>query len=140
MKHFVFNSQLEFGASMNAFSEDQIKNEPMFFSCNREFVMKHGGPLSINFLNNLSNEFENANDLIIDSRVHMLMKGWFPCIPGYHHDDVPRGANGQPYYNNPSYLAKHCMALQNGKIAPTEFALGESVFPDVEEGQTYYKI
>lgn len=55
----------------------------------------------------------------------MLMPGWYPAVPGWHHDDVPRDrADGQPNYDNPSYHAKHAMALVGDDIAPTNFALG----------------
>jgi len=29
--------------------------------------------------------------LVVDSKVHMLMPGWTPAIPGWHTDGVPRG-------------------------------------------------
>lgn len=68
------------------------------------------------------------------------MENWFPCIPGFHHDDVPRNnVDGQPNYDNPEYYSKHAMALVNGEVCPTEFALGECELPKVEEGEVIYK-
>ena len=32
----------------------------------------------------------------IDVRVHMLMPGWYPCIPGWHCDDFLRKPDGDP--------------------------------------------
>lgn len=91
------------------------------------------------FLDTIEKRFHNLDDIVIDSRVHMLMPGWFPCIPGFHHDDVPRsGRNGQPNYFNPEYKSEHILALVNGDICATEFALGEIELPDVTEG-IYYK-
>lgn len=70
----------------------------------------------------------------------MLMPEYYPCIPGWHHDDVPRSReDGQPNYVNPEYHAKHCMMLVNGDIAPTEFAVGEAEFPEIEKGKIIYK-
>lgn len=99
----------------------------------------HGGHPTRKFLEALPENLQN-DKTIIDSRVHMLMPGWFPCIPGFHHDDVPRErSDKQPEYHNPSYRSNHALILYNGDICPTEFALGESEFPDVELGKTYYK-
>ena len=70
----------------------------------------------------------------------MLMKGWYPCIPGWHHDDVPRTRKDkQPNYNDTSYFAEHAMMLLNSDIAPTEFVSGEFQIPDVKEGNILYK-
>ena len=69
----------------------------------------------------------------------MLMKNWFPCIPGYHHDDVPRDSLGQPDYENPQYHSEHLMGLVNGIICPTIFALGEVEMPAVPSGEIIYK-
>lgn len=136
---FTFDSKIEFGNKILG-NEHQVKHEPMLFSCNKESAWGLGGPITRSFLLNLSDEFRDADDLIIDSRVHMLMPGWYPCIPGYHHDDVPREReDGQPNYHNPSYKAKHCMMLINGGIAPTKFALGKATFSDIPLGEKYYK-
>src|SRR6185436_5216061 len=78
---------------------------------------------------------------IIDSRSHMfVVQGSYPCIPGFHHDDVIRSrSDGQPDYSNENNRAEHCMALINGNIAPTQFLLGEFVLPYVPEGKKVYK-
>jgi len=51
----------------------------------------------------------------------MLMRGWYPAIPGWHHDDVDRGENGQPDYDG-DWLRKDrimiCVAL-DADDAPT---------------------
>lgn len=137
---YKFNSQIQIGSDLPKFSLQQIKNEPMLFNCDLETAYEKGGLITLEFLNNIISDFGSAKDLIIDSRVHMLMKDWFPCIPGFHHDDVPRERQDkQPNYINPSYKARHCMALV-GDCCPTEFALGESDFPEVELGDKYYKV
>jgi hypothetical protein len=77
-----------------------------------------------------------------------LMPGWFPAIPGYHHDDVPRPAipvgqhfitAGQPDYDSPRYLAEHVMGLVNGDVCPTRFALGRCTMPAIPEGELIYR-
>ncbi len=66
------------------YNKSDLKSEPMLFRATREFARFVGGPLTKAFLNALDWE-----DCLIDSRVHMLMPGMYPCIPGWHHDDVP---------------------------------------------------
>lgn len=142
VKSFVFDSKISLGAVLPNFPEEQTKNEPMLFSCDLEASFRLGGPLTHSFLEALPEDWRTSKDLIIDSRVHMLMKDFFfPCIPGYHHDDVPRRAlDGQPDYDNPEYRSEHVMALVNGDVCPTQFALGKAEFPDIEPGEVYYRV
>lgn len=124
-----------------------IKDEPMFFNSSFDFAWQNGGPITIAFLSALPIG-RGWNSGVFDSRVHMLMPGWYPAIPGYHHDDVPRppipvgqhfGTAGQPDYENPSYHAEHIMGLVNGDICPTQFAVGEAHMPAVPEGEMIYR-
>jgi hypothetical protein len=126
---FHFDSRVQLGnRSSSYWPQDAVKNEPMLFNCSFARGYDLGGPITRDFLDLLPYQWENS---IIDSRVHMLMPGWFPCIPGWHHDDVPRSrTDGQPNYMDPEYRAEHAMFLVNGEIAPTQFALGRV---DMEE-------
>lgn len=75
----------------------------------------------------------------IDSRVHMLMKGWYPCIPGWHHDDVQRTREDkQPNYYD-DLRCEHAILLINADVAPTKFAIGKADFSDIPHGQTVYE-
>lgn len=123
--HFKFNSQAQvLGKFPAEYSDSVIKNEPMFFNSDLDFAWKNGGEITRNFIDHLPQSWKNS-DVVFDSRVHMLMKNWYPCIPGFHHDDVPRRKDqyGQPNYINPEYLSQHLMGLVNGHICPTRFAL-----------------
>ncbi len=40
-------------------------------------------------------KFKWWREKLIDVKVHMLMPGQFPCIPNWHRDFLPRGADGQ---------------------------------------------
>lgn len=112
-----------------------VKSEPMLLMANRTFAMRHGGPLTHVFLDNLV----GWDDIVVDSRVHMLMPGMWPCIPGWHHDDVPRTREDkQPNYESPAYRSEHCMALW-GSVSPTEFAIGPAEFEIPPIGQKIYK-
>jgi len=124
-----------------------IKDEPMFFNCNLVFAYENGGPVTRSFIDALDQEWREA-PAAFDSRVHMLMPGWYPAIPGFHHDDVPRPAipvgqhfvtAGQPDYDNPRYHAQHILGLVNAAVAPTDFAVGRCVMPEVADGDLIYR-
>ncbi|MEN9701294.1 MAG: hypothetical protein RIR55_609 [Bacteroidota bacterium] len=121
-------------------SNDEIKNEPMFFNADINFAYKNGGDITKSFINNLPDEWQESN-VVFDSRVHMLMKGWYPCIPGWHHDDVPRTLkNGQPNYENPEYFSEHILGIVNSNICPTKFAIGEVYMPKINDDRIVYEV
>lgn len=133
MKTYTFNSQMQRGGRLPEFDQNTVKNEPMLFSASPEFAIENGGPITKAFVEAFFKERPDVNpdDVCIDSRVHMLMPGWFPCIPGWHHDDIPRSRlDKQPNYDDPEWSSKHCIALINGGIAPTQFAIGKAVCTD----------
>jgi hypothetical protein len=138
MKNYVnIGSHIQLrGAGFNSvFTDEEIKNEPMFFNCSLDFAYDHSGPITQAFMDSLPEDW--TTDAVIDTRSHMLMKGWYPCIPGWHHDDVPRSTlNGQPNYVNPEYRSEHLMGLVNAEVAPTEFALG-FIELDIPENNIY---
>lgn len=116
----------------------EIKNEPMLFNCNLSGANNHGGSITWEFIDLLPEEWKGS-DLVIDSRVHMLMPGWYPCIPGWHHDDVPRTrSDGQPNYGPGQARSEHIMALVNGAVCPTMFALGQTAFIEPALGSVVY--
>ena len=121
---------------INAFSDRDIKNEVMLFNCDFDFALSVATPITKAALLDFKKRWGSEN-LIIDTRVHMLMPGWFPCIPGWHHDDVPRGADGQPDYTvfNP---VRHWILLLNAAVAPTEFLTTEVRLDRPAPGKTVY--
>jgi len=121
---------------MRDWSQQDIKDEPMLFNCDWYNAVTLGSNLTNDFLCELPDDWFNG-PLVIDSRVHMLMPGWHTCIPGFHHDDVPRTlANGQPNYGDDQIRSEHILALVGGDICPTEFALGKYTF-DIPEENVY---
>lgn len=143
MKEFTFNSSVfvDTRSRLPEFNENEVKNEPMLFSCNLKSARELGGPITHAFLNRIPINILTKSDFIVDSRVHMLMPLWYSSIPGFHHDDIPRSdKTGQPDYHNPAYHSQHVMGLINGDICPTKFALGTSSFNDIVDGEKYYKV
>jgi hypothetical protein len=141
-----FESQMRvIGPFASAIENSEIKNEPMFFNCNTDYALAHGGPITAAFFAALPADWHDC-PVVFDSRVHMLMPGWFPAIPGFHHDDVPRPSipvghhfvtAGQPDYDNPRYRSEHICGLVNADIAPTNFAIGQCTMPAVPDGLIY---
>lgn len=132
--NFISDVQ-DIGAFDARFPQDAIKNEPMFFNASSEHAYHNGGPITKSFIAAAS--LHGWSGAVFDSRVHMLMPGWFPCVPGFHHDDVARGKNGQPDYENMPYKSEHLMGLVNGDICPTVFALGVHSLSKIDDGIVY---
>lgn len=120
------------------FSQSVIKKEPMLFSCDTKAAMLKGGEITKQFI---KESLYGHDDWIIDSRVHMLMPTWYPCIPGWHHDDVPRSTpSGQPNYDTPEYRSEHIMMVM-GPTAMPEFLQDTVTLPrvSIESGEIIYK-
>jgi hypothetical protein len=118
-----------------------LKREPMLFACDVSTASELAGPVTRAWLDALPQLDAPA---IIDTRVHMLIPGFWPCIPGWHHDDVPREReDGQPDYFKPSYRTTHIATFvcagSGYPAAPTEYASGTCGFPDVPVGEKFYK-
>lgn len=125
--------------SLSERTTEEIKNEPMLFNCDHGGASWLGGRITREFLGMLPDEWHHV-PIVVDSRVHMLMPGWYPCIPGWHHDDVPRTrSDGQPNYGPGQCRSQHIMALVNGNICPTLFALGSVDFIEPARGEVVYE-
>ncbi len=134
----LINSEVTLGAQLDPADEALVKREPMLHRAEWDFAWLNGGELTRRFLSSLPVDWIES-PLTIDSRVHMLMPGMWPCIPGWHHDDVPRTrVDKQPDYDAPAYKAEHVMALW-GDCSLTEFALGEREFAIPPIGEKVYK-
>lgn len=141
-----YSGPMQVGKFCSDVSNDVIKDEPMFFNSSVAFAYDNGGPVTRSFIDALPEDFKLG---VFDSRVHMLMPGWYPSIPGWHHDDVPRPQDipvgqhfmtaGQPDYDNPSYSAEHILGLVNAEVAPTEFIHGKCKMKCVPDGELIYR-
>lgn len=144
----VFNSQIkELSQFASNSTNEEIKNEPMFFNCDLEYAYENGNNITKSFIDNMPDEWKYGK-VVFDSRVHMLMPNWYPAIPGFHHDDVPRPeietgkhfiTAGQPDYDNPRYKSEHILGIVNASVCPTQFAIGSCEMPAIEDGQLIYR-
>jgi len=135
------NSQMEtVGETLEDRTQNKIKSEPMLFNCNHDSAYRLGSEITREFLSKLPEAWKDG-PMVVDSRAHMLMPGWYPCIPGWHHDDVPRTrSDGQPNYGPGQDRSEHIVALVGGDICPTEFATGTADFEEPGLGETIYSV
>lgn len=117
----------------------EIEQEKMLFSCDLTslFILCPAGSMIWNFAKKVV-ELSECTDWIIDSRVHMLMNGWYPCIPGWHTDFVPRKAPlNQPDFMHPTNTAEHYLMVV-GNTSLTQFVDEPIELPGAPVGSTYY--
>jgi len=134
----LFKPNIEEVGQLGPRTQEEIKNEPMLWSADLRFAYINGGPITREFLAYLDPD----KDWIIDTRSHMLMEGWLPCIGGWHLDNMPRNTEtGQPNYKNPPFICNHTLAVvDNGTGSLTEFLTTPVVLPDVPVGEKVYKV
>ncbi len=129
-----FNSRFETVAKVPPVAPlHLLKSEPMLWSASLDYAVAAGGQLTRDFVTRLPESWRYDNRVVIDSRVHMLMPGWCPAIPGWHLDDVPRsGPRNQPNYVDPEYKAEQIALLvsTDGEICPTSFLSGQVELPE----------
>lgn len=72
------------------------EREKMIYQGSIGFARELGGSWTGQCLNILKDKLDEQDykDLRIDTRVHMLKPGWFPCIPGWHTDFIRRSEDG----------------------------------------------
>lgn len=88
-----------------------------FYRASAEFAFEHGGAFFGDLLPLL--DLKGGRYVSIDSRVHMLMPGWYPCIPGWHCDDFHR-PEGQPALESLLPIKHYCVVL-GAEVSTTEF-------------------
>lgn len=116
------------------FTENDIKNETMYFRSTWDFINSNNPtPIIRAFQSQLPGEFL-LKEALIDVKVHMLFPNMYPCIPGWHLDDVPRTrVDKQPDHVNPIYKSRHC-AMIVGDASRTQFMNGNLSLPEYPDG------
>lgn len=82
----------------------------------------------------------NLADYEIDIKVHMLMKGQYPCIPNWHCDNVPRNAEGKTEYGKVSEDIEHPMLLWLSGNPTTRFLKKDTEVRDFSNHGELHKI
>lgn len=115
--HMVFHPTHKYISSMSEYREQTIINEPMFFQASPEYAYHYGGTMTKEFIDECDIRF--SDEYVVDSRVHMLKPGWYPCIPGWHLDGIRR-PDGQPDFVNIPKNDNHLLSVI-GPTSMTEF-------------------
>lgn len=86
---------LKFAGTIEAPSDDLIRNTLGLVGASAEDAARYGGDVTRAALSamNLRND---RKYVVVDVKVHMLMPGMSPAIPGWHTDGVPRSSDGNP--------------------------------------------
>ena len=118
-------------------SQDVIKNTQALWNASLEDALRYGGDLTKSALGAMNLKFDKKH-IIIDTKVHMLMPGFYPAIPGWHTDGVPRGKERHPQAKAaPNIFAQDHMSdtrfhlLVTGEGCLTDFLYTKDVWLDV---------
>lgn len=92
----LFNrSDLIFEKSIEQPSQELIKNTLGLHNASLEDALKYGGDLTRSAIGAMNLTMKKKY-IIVDTKIHMLMPGMCPAIPGWHTDGVPRGNSLDP--------------------------------------------
>lgn len=136
------------GNSIEEPSQDAIENTLNLRQVSLEDAARYGGEVTRAALGAMNLKGDRKH-IIVDTKVHMLMKGFIPAIPGWHTDGVPRGAERNPAgsgdpdieaqinHNQLDISAPRYHLLVTGSHCPTRF-LANPLTLDVDNGRNLY--
>lgn len=76
-------------------TSSEVKNTFGLWNASFDDAMRYGGELTREALRAMNIRHDRKN-IVVDTKVHMLMKGMMPAIPGWHVDGAPRDNNKNP--------------------------------------------
>ena len=132
----VFGCTPTYTGSIEQPSAELVKNTLGLWNASVEDCLKFGGDLTRSAIGamNLRND---RKYIVVDVKVHMLMKGQCPAIPGWHTDGVPRHANGSPAAGGEPNLLMQIEHEKHG-IRPPRYHLlvtGQHCLTEAIDGQ-----
>ncbi|ADQ53314.1 conserved hypothetical protein [Aeromonas phage 65] len=78
----TFNSQFKNRGTFASYvTNDEIKNETMFFNSDLNFAYENGGPITRSFISQLPDDWEGS-DVVFDSRGTYAYAGVVSCNSG----------------------------------------------------------
>lgn len=84
-----------FGKAIEQPSQELVKNTLGLHNASLDDALKYGGELTRAAISAMDITFSKKN-IIVDTKIHMLLPGMCPAIPGWHNDGVPRGSSLDP--------------------------------------------
>jgi hypothetical protein len=106
------------GNSIVTPTQDAIENTFNLRQVSLEDAMRYGGSITRNAIGAMKFHGDRRN-IIVDTKVHFLMPGMCPAIPGWHTDGVPRGIELNPASNGKPVLS----AQEQGLITAPRYHL-----------------
>lgn len=137
-----------FGSSIDEPDQDLIKNTFGLFRASVEDALRYGGDITREAINAM-NIRNDKKYVLVDVKVHMLMKGFCPAIPGWHTDGVPRPNMSSTGKGAPDIKLQEEMnsprfhLLTTGDHCSTEFVSTRNLsldVPDVPNNSLYANI
>ena len=91
---------LQYGGTIEQPPVSEIKNTFGLWNASMDDAVRYGGPITRDAIRAMNLRHDRKN-IIVDVKIHMIMKGWSPAIPGVHQDGSPRDASGHPNGKGP---------------------------------------
>lgn len=85
----------QFGKAIEQPSQELVKNTLGLHNASLDDALKYGGELTRAALGAM-NLTMSKKYIVVDTKIHMLLPGMCPAIPGWHTDGVPRGNSLDP--------------------------------------------
>lgn len=128
-------------------ADSEVEATPVLRQASLATAVQFGGPLVSRLLETapLAGDREHV---IVDTKVSYLMPGWYPAIPGWHTDGVPRAKDGkgapsiaeQMRLDTDDYRPRYHTIHVGSAKCPTEF-VAESFAADVPDNdRALYKV
>src|SRR5690349_9046790 len=92
----LFNRNIPtIGKTIEQPSEELVKNTLGLHNASLEDALKYGGDLTRAAIGAMNIQGTKKH-IVVDTKIHMLLPGMCPAIPGWHTDGVPRGNSLDP--------------------------------------------
>ena len=127
-----------FGSIIEEPSVDLIKNTFGLFRASVEDALRYGGDITREAIGAM-NIRNDKKYVLVDVKVHMLMQGFCPAIPGWHTDGVPRPVMSQSGKGAPDIALQEELdspryhLLTTGDHCSTKFATVRNFVLDVPD-------
>lgn len=96
MVEVLFNrNPIIFSGTMEQPPVSEVKNTFALWNASYDDAVRYGGDITRQALRAMNLRHDRKN-IIVDTKIHMLIKGMSPAIPGWHTDGVPRDAKKNP--------------------------------------------
>lgn len=117
MKYLFNRNPLVMGKTMPYPTMDDVKTTFGLWNASIEDAIKFGGDVTREAIQAMNLRHDRKN-LIVDTKIHMLMPGFSPSIPGWHTDGAPRDKNKNPQGKDVPSLAD-----QENELRPNRYHL-----------------